>query len=554
MGWLELTGIGVGIELASSSFGVAVNFSQGFDRTHMASGSEHWIHAVLQWLASGDAEAGEQLPAIQAAIGQAEWLELESCLGVVENQLEAMEIRPERSRILIQTVSARLKALKDSAEGSEYATIEAELFERLYGRFVELEHSMAAAHCLQALAFQADDESLEALARQLGESPPGSWEETGLALSPLWSATEEQVGSFFDALSDGFLQPTTLNVLLDLANYRVRSELSAAHPWAVRAEQLSELLKNVVGRLGYFERDPTQFGDNVEEVQKTLQESVSLSVSLCDALGLIGDKCAVPVLENALDLSHRRIQTEAAGALARMDEDLGKARLMELAQDSVARARAVAYAEELGFVEEMPEDVRHSEALAESELAAWLAGPEQFGFPPQSIELVDSRTQHWPSFEEPQNCYLFRYEYQLPNGPVSNVGIAGPLCQGFQADLANLPVDDIYAAYAGWQAEHEEIFEVPVEQLNASQRVEADRLEQSLRALDYEIEQSIALAMFFGELSLVVNVRKAGAAFCAVTDGNELTCYSKTEHPASMNAEVVLCIYRGRKLLRTFNT
>jgi hypothetical protein len=128
------------------------------------------------------------------------------------------------------------------------------------------------------------------------------------------------------------------------------------------------------------------------------------------------------------------------------------------------------------------------------------------------------------------------------------------LCQGIQADLANRPVDEIYATYAGWQAEHEEIFEVPVEQLNASQRLEADRLEQSLRALDYEIEQSIALAMFFGEVSLVANVRKADTTFCAVTDGNELICFPTTNHPASMNAEVVVCIFRGRKLLRTFNT
>ncbi|MCA9134880.1 MAG: HEAT repeat domain-containing protein, partial [Planctomycetales bacterium] len=348
-------------------------------------------------------------------------------------------------------------------------------------------------------------------------------------------------------------QAAALSVVLDLANFSVRQGKLPEHPLRSQRAALSRLLGSVVVRLGRLEKSPAEFGDDVAEVQRILNDSVALTISLCDALGWMEDPQAEESLEQALGLSHRRIQVEAAGALARLGSDRGAERLIDLATDPVARLRAVHYAEELDLVHRIDEGQRHPHALAESELAAWLARPEQFGFPPSGMELVESRSLYWPSFEEPQACYLFRYSYALPNGQLSNMGIAGPLTHAFQADLANLPIDDIYAAFAGWQAEHEEIFEVPSAQLNPAQRREADRLQEALTAQGLEIQDTLALTFFLGELALLARVEREGKAACAISDGVELLCYPTSNSPHALTPELVLAIYRGRKLLRTFN-
>ena len=49
--------------------------------------------------------------------------------------------------------------------------------------------------------------------------------------------------------------------------------------------------------------------------------------------------------------------------------------------------------------------------------------------------------------------------------------MAGPLVHAFEADLTKLDQFDAYAAFAGWQAEHPDIYEVPHESWNVAQRI-----------------------------------------------------------------------------------
>ncbi len=115
------------------------------------------------------------------------------------------------------------------------------------------------------------------------------------------------------------------------------------------------------------------------KIQRILFDSVSLAVSLCDTLGLIGNPEAIGKLNQALRLSHRRIQTEAAFALAKLGDKQGKQKVLELASDFTCRQRAVAYAEELGIENELDERWTTNMALAVSRLANWLAQNEQMG-------------------------------------------------------------------------------------------------------------------------------------------------------------------------------
>jgi len=510
---------------------------------------QDWIAAVCRWLGFSSTQDLPEglLNSLRAADGS----EIETLLNVVSANFDQMNSGPLRLRQLMQQVAVRLNKLVREEE-PDVAIVTPEILVRL-GDMLSAVDALASAHCLQMLAMQPDEESIDALAATLTEQPPEQMQAVAIALSPLWQLEGSLLELFFDRMGDGFVHPATMSALLDLANYSTRMQKTAEHPYADRVDKLLGLLANLTNRLGLMEENPAKFGDDVESIQKVLNESVALTVSLCDALGLIGDASANEQLLKTLALSHRRVQTEAAGALARLGDSAGKLRLIELAEDRVARLRAIAYAEELGFAEEIEGELRLPQSIAEAELASWLAAGDRFGISPHEMELYDARTQYWPSFEEPQDCYLFRYTYIVPSGQLSNIGIAGPLTCSFNSDLANLPADDIYAVFAGWQAEHEDIFEVPEPLLNRDQRREADRLVRSLEERECEVKQIIALTFFLGEIALLATVQNDGKRLYAVTDGNEFLVYPATDHPLALTPDLVLSIFRGRKLLRTFN-
>ena len=512
----------------------------------------NWLPELIDWLVQGQTDDLSLGSTMLAAVSQTSPNELDGVVLVLEQTASSSpELHAQRWQVALQTVAARAIELKKDAEYS--LMLDAAVLQRLYEYLQTGGAETAAAHVLQVLAAQADADALDTLAEELTQLPPSNWQNVALALGPMWTANTSELLAFFDALGDEFLQPVATAVVLDLANYANRSSRLGAHPWTKRSPQLCELLSQAVVRLERLEQDPAQFGESVESIQNVLQESLALVVSLCDAIGLIGDRSNLDGLRAAMQLSHRRVQSEAAGALARLGDAAGRDRLVALASEPMARLRVVSYAEELDLMDEIAADFKLPSSLAESEFVNWLANPNQFGIPPMDVELIDSRTQYWPSFEEPQTCYLFRYRYQFADGSVSNIGIAGPYCHAFNTDLADLPIDDIYAAFAGWQAEHEEIFEVPSHAFNEEQRKEADRLLEYM--LDHSLtpEKTIALTFFLGEIAVLAQVSQDARQAYAISDGQELLSYRTSSVPTAMSPDVVLCIYRGRKILRTFN-
>jgi hypothetical protein len=270
-------------------------------------------------------------------------------------------------------------------------------------------------------------------------------------------------------------------------------------------------------------------------------------------LALIGDKSAVGKLYQAMELSHRRLRAEAAAALARLGEQAGQRVLLQLAAEPVIRLRVLAYAGELGILDQVEDQFKTEAAKAEADLALWLAQPAQMGVPPSRCELVDSRQQAWPGYDEPVDCFLFRFVYEFGAAQFSNIGIAGPVTHAFAADLADLPPDDIYAAFAGWQAEHEDVYQLPVDELSDPQRVDVLRLERRLRDEGYDAIQPHALGFFFGDKALVATATYQGQPGVAVADQLHCLWWPHRGSPRPIDPEAAYCIYKGRKLLRAFN-
>jgi hypothetical protein len=263
-------------------------------------------------------------------------------------------------------------------------------------------------------------------------------------------------------------------------------------------------------------------------------------------------------LHQAMALEHRRLRTEAAAALARLGDEEGAAELVKLAAEPVARLRVLAYARELDLIERIDPEFQLPQARAEAELAVWLAEPTQFGVPPAAIELFDQRRQFWPGFTEPVDCFLFRFTYVVTvagegERSFSNIGIAGPLAHAFLADLADLPPDDIYAAFAGWQAEHEEIREYDVPRLSQSEQLEVERLVRRLHDAGYTHIEPERMGYFFGEKALVAGAVLGDVAGVAVADFQEIAFFPRRHSRRPLAAAECYSIYKGRKLLGSFN-
>lgn len=406
---------------------------------------------------------------------------------------------------------------------------------------------------LHLLAMQQSAASLNLLVQLLKKQPPKTWMDAAQIISPLMQRGDWPLDAVFPEILDCLPYPSLASPVLDLANYLTREGKISVHPATDQVEALNHLLGEVSNRLSRFEENPREFGDDVETVQTTLSEAVALAVSLCDCLALIGDPSSVGKLNQAIELRHRRVQCEAAGALAKLGDELGKKRLVDLAADPAARLRAIHYADELGFGDLIEGQYRTDEATAEADMALWLSQPQQMGVPPTHVEVIDSRHVLWPSFHDPIDVYLVRFEYNFGDRTYSNVGITGPAVFAMSADVADLPIDDIYAIYAGWHAEHEDIFTVAVEQFNDAQTRSMIPFGQHLERLGYESLQPAMLGFFLDEHAGIFQGVRENTQCLVVTDGAETIEQPIAGRLRPLGPGDLFNLYKGRKMLRTFN-
>ncbi len=374
--------------------------------------------------------------------------------------------------------------------------------------------------------------------------PPVDWADVSLSLAPLMQSKTWNVEDVFPKLLQS-TAPAVLSPALDVANYAFRSRSLSEHPALGEFPTLVRLMGGLVHQLGMLEENPAQFGQTVQAIQKILFDSVSLCVSLCDTFGLIGNPEAIAKLTQATKLSHRRIRTEAAFAMARLGEKKGEDLLIELAADFSSRQRAVAYAEELGIEGRVDERWTTEAALAESRLANWLAQNEQMGISPSRMELLDQRTLGWPGFEQPQECCLFRFEYDLQESVYSNVGFSGPMCHTFSQNLADIPIDDAYAIFVGWDIDHPDAFELPPNSLDA--RI-LERMNRVIESLPEQVQwvESLLCGCFFEHFGVLARVRVNEELRIAVLAEDERITYEPFNTKNQADPMLTYWLWRGR--------
>lgn len=413
--------------------------------------------------------------------------------------------------------------------------------------------SRARHHLLRFLALIGTRSALFAFADLIASDPPRRSDDAVLAFVPLFQHPDFPPDALFPRLLDAQHDAAIATVVLDLANYLTTSGRTARHPAAGRATRLANLLGGLVGRLARLEEHPAEFAASPADLNAMVGESVGLIVAIVHALALIGEANVTGKLHQALALGHRRVRTEAAFALAQLGDDTGVEVLAHMATEPVVRTCALAYLDELGKLDRVAEQVRTSVARAEGELAARLALPTYFGAPPTALELVDASRRAWPGYAEPVDCYLFRYEYRWGDRSLSGIGMAGPLVHAFRADLADLPPDDIYAAYAGWGTEHPEIAEIEADELSPDQQAAWNDARQRLVEQGYPSPRLVKLGRFFGEEHFVAAAQREGRPGTVIVTDDQIEWHVHAGTPRSPGDDEFYCIFKGRKLLRAFH-
>jgi hypothetical protein len=408
---------------------------------------------------------------------------------------------------------------------------------------------------LRTLAIDGYAPALAALADLVVDAPPTDERQATMALVPLFQPRKEKLpgaAALFPKLLDAVGRPILAPIVLDLGNFLTRRRVLPEHPAKGRVAELAHLLGELAKRLARIEESPREYAETPQELSKIVNDAVTLMVSLCDSLALCGDRSATAKLRQVLDLKHRRMQTEAAAALARLRDEEGLERLKTLAKEPVVRTRVLYYLEELGATEKVDAAVRSPEARAEGDLAAWMAQPTRFGVAPDSLELIDRTTQYWPGYVDRVECFLFVYEYQRGAATGAGVGLVGPTTNALQIDLQDLPASDIYALYAGLDSEHAEIYETPVGELSPDQEQAWEQVERALGAQGYGDLELATWGHFFGEQHAVAAATNGGRRGVIVVADDHSEWFSLPT-TRGFGPREAYAIFKGRKLLKTFN-
>ena len=407
---------------------------------------------------------------------------------------------------------------------------------------------------LRMLSTLGGREELEMFSELIATDPPKDQRAIMDAFTPLFQSDDPQRQALFPRLLDALQYVQVAAIVLDLANYLNKQGIINPHPMHDRETQAVELLGGLIQRLELITEQPGQ----TPKAASQITESVALAISLCQAITLMNAKSAIGKLNQMLKLQHRRCRAEAAFTLLALGETDGQLELVEMAGDPSTRLRALAYAEELRILDQVPRRFKTPMARAEAELVTWLSEPNRFGMPPKSCELLADRCLYWPGYDEPIDCYLYRYTYPMPNSEHTNLGVVGPLTFAFVEDVTCLTEDDLFALFAGWQATHEEILQFTTDQWTDEQQTIASVLMQQLEESRYENAQPQLLGSFFGEPVLICSAElpargEANEVGHLLADSNGFTWLKHEPSRLPIRAVHAWSVFKGRKLLKSFN-
>ncbi len=516
-----------------------------------------YVDNILHAFASLD-DDHEQLRRISMLSGELGWAD--------EREIDAMlnslrELSPGISPAVLdrglEIVIGRLARMANESESPCDDSARIAAIQALYRALPD--ESRTRNYLLNWLAGINSQASLDKFADLLIDQPPLCPHSIVVAFAPLVQHQRRfDVDAVFPKLLGGLQHPGVAAAILDVANFVTRQQHTDRHPASDHLDSLIQMLGMLTEQLTLLEEGKPPPGRSPQDISRMVNETVSLIASLCDALALIGDERAVGKLNRASELKHRRIRAEALSALARLGQQQAGQQLVALAAEPVIRLRVLQYADELGLSDQIDESFRDDKARAESQLAMWLAHPDNMGLAPNSFELIDQRRLAWPGYDDEVDSFLFRYSYEFSNRRIDNIGIAGPLAHAFSMNLEHLETPDLYACFAGWHCTHDEIIEMSIPQARLQRPGLVERLMARLSCEQIDGHsindiEPVFLGLFMGEEVLVASGRQEGKQGTYIVDRDDVAWFAPHAEESAARDELAYCIYKGRRLLSAFN-
>ncbi len=268
----------------------------------------------------------------------------------------------------------------------------------------------------------------------------------------LWSVIFEQLGDsdplipglirrLSDPLPDGFV----CIALLDWVNRLSREKVISSHPFNTPAG-IDKL------RSWLISSDADEF---------------SYAHAATASLPFVSDPPRSELLALALDHTDVGVQMEAAWASAHLGSESGIKFLARLCLDRDLAITARAYLQELKRPDAIPDGANDPTFIALAEMCDWLSHPQEFGLPPDEIELYDTREMFWPPTNDWRPLWLFKYRYHAAGDDESEsvgVGMTGSITFSLIDEASpDLPPEDIYALHCCWELEANEDPRAPAE-------------------------------------------------------------------------------------------
>lgn len=466
------------------------------------------------------------------------------------------EIENSRVAAVVETAIERALATRESPHslrlwhlGTRERDVPGSLWRDAYRR--SLAAQPLRGHLLRLASRVREEGALALVVELLADDPPAHPEQVDAALAEWFALPAETIRTFVPRLTPALAHPACIAGALDLMNWSVRAGHLERHPAADREAVLAQSLTAVVARLQEFVGaavDEAEAADRAQEIER----AVSLCIALIDALGWMKSERGRDALGEALLLPHRRIQTEAAAALARRGDVRGAERLAELALDPASRLRAKKYARELGLEDRLPPQARGEIANYEAELAAWLAHPRAMGMAPTRMEFIARRKLPWAAADQPVDYILFRIEYRLGTAWYENLAFAGPTPYATSSDLRRLSIYDACALAMGSHAEHDSFRRWNVDPAELSRWTgDLDRLAEE----GVSLESPDFVADFFEQRCLVGEFRRGDQRGRAVLVRGEIEpgyWLPIDEEPRPLTADETFAVWKGRQFFEAF--
>jgi hypothetical protein len=267
---------------------------------------------------------------------------------------------------------------------------------------------------LKLMAYMGTKEGVACICRvaKLGyEADSYMW---SVALTPFGEG-HPMAPVLFKALSKPLPEKFLAISLLDAVNSAAREHKLKAHPFD-SAAGASRLATYLASRKSH---------------------EASYAVSACAAIPFISKSRRARLVALARKHKDPSIRMEVAWATAKLGEKAGLEYLTEKCLDRNTSRQASHYLAELGKKKLIPRAVREPDFAAMAEMCDWLQHPNEYGEPPDRIELLDKRTIFWPPTRDTRELRLFSFVYEANRNReerAEGVGMVGSMTWSFFED------------------------------------------------------------------------------------------------------------------------